>query len=98
MGTDTADESQRTEVLDAETKRLRDEAAKAVDRALGRNLRTARIHEGYSQGELADLVGMNQKTIGRLERGERPMTMDQMYKLCLVLKIKPSTLMAEVGI
>lgn len=73
-----------------------------IDRALGAELRGWRNKRGKSQEELASIANMDKKTVGRLERGERPMTMTQLYKLCQALDVKPSQLIdaveREIGI
>ncbi|MEV0031385.1 helix-turn-helix transcriptional regulator [Nocardia sp. NPDC050793] len=79
-----------------------DAEAKRIDIALGAELRGLRSKRGLSQDELAKASGISKRTIVRLESGERPMGMDQLYKLCRALRIKPSQLInaveAEVGI
>lgn len=61
-----------------------------------------RARRGWSQEVLAEKTGYNKKTITRLERGERAMTMAQLYKICTAFGIRPSRLVTaaeqEVGI
>lgn len=61
-----------------------------------------RARRGWSQEVLAEKTGYNKKTITRLERGERAMTMAQLYKICTAFGIRPSQLVTaaeqEVGI
>src|SRR4051812_50218933 len=62
--------------------------AKATDRvsAFGRILRRARHCAGLSQQRLADLSGVSQTTISRLERGKAPRTpIDRVLALQAVL-------------
>ncbi len=74
----------------------------AINEAIGAELRALRSRRRWNQVELADAIGVDKKTIGRLERGERSMTITQMYKICKVFGIKPSHLLGsaegEVGI
>lgn len=72
------------------------ELLKAIDQAIGKQLRAVRRSRTGTQGdemsqeELADLVGWDRKTIGRLERGERSMTMAQLHQLAHALGVMPS--------
>ncbi|MGW2662812.1 helix-turn-helix domain-containing protein [Nocardia tengchongensis] len=79
-----------------------DEDTKRIDAALGAELRGLRAKRGMTQQALADAANMNKKTVQRLESGERPMTMSQLYRFCRVLGVKPSQLVnameTEVGI
>lgn len=73
-----------------------------LDAALGAEVRAMRARRGWSQEALAGRTGYNKKTITRLERGERAMTMAQMYKICKAFGIRPSELVGaaekEIGI
>lgn len=73
-----------------------------LDAALGAEVRAMRARRGWSQEALADRTGYNKKTITRLERGERAMTIAQMYKICKAFGIRPSELVGaaekEIGI
>ncbi|WP_175648047.1 helix-turn-helix domain-containing protein [Nocardia donostiensis] len=73
-----------------------------LDAALGAEVRALRARRGWSQEVLAEHAGYNKKTITRLERGERAMTMAQLYKICKVFGVRPSELVTaaekEVGI
>lgn len=79
-----------------------DTDTKAIDIALGAELRGLRAKRGLAQERLAQMVGMNKKTIQRLEAGARPMDMDQLYRICRALGVRPSVLIdaveKEVGI
>lgn len=48
---------------------------------IGNNLRVTRVAAGYSQEELADLVGVTRQTIGLIEAGKY----NPSLKLCLLL-------------
>ena len=55
-------------------------------------LRKQRIKADQSQEELANLAGIDRKTINRIENGHFSPTLDTITRLCIVLKITPSTL------
>ena len=55
-------------------------------------LRKHRIKADQSQEELANLAGIDRKTINRIENGHFSPTLDTITRLCIVLKITPSTL------
>lgn len=50
------------------------------------NFRKARKHLGYTQGELAELWGVDIKSIGRWERGE--VAIPTLVYFCLTLMLK----------
>ncbi|MEU4310963.1 helix-turn-helix transcriptional regulator [Nocardia sp. NPDC024068] len=85
----------------AEPERATGEEAR-LDTALGAEVRAIRARRGWSQEVLAEKTGYNKKTIARLERGERAMTIAQMYKICRAFDIRPSDLLGaaekEAGI
>ncbi|MGW0181461.1 helix-turn-helix domain-containing protein [Nocardia sp. NPDC003345] len=85
----------------AEPERATGEEAR-LDAALGAEVRAIRARRGWSQEALAERTGYNKKTIARLERGERAMTIAQMYKICRAFEIRPSELLGtaekEAGI
>lgn len=51
------------------------------DLQVGNNLKVARITAGFTQEELADLVGVTRQTIGLIEAGKY----NPSLKLCLLL-------------
>ncbi|KZM70786.1 helix-turn-helix transcriptional regulator [Nocardia terpenica] len=67
-----------------------------VNKAVGIELRVLRTRRGWNQEQLAEAIGVDKKTIGRLERGDRSMTMGQMYRICKAFGIKPSQLVGSV--
>lgn len=46
-------------------------------KVIGRNLRAARKKAEFTQEKAAELLGMSTLHYGRLERGERPVSLDQ---------------------
>jgi transcriptional regulator with XRE-family HTH domain len=62
---------------------------------LAKNLRTLRARHGLSQEALADLVGLHRTYVGSVERSERNVSLDNIEKLALALKVDISTLLSE---
>lgn len=73
-----------------------------INRALGAELRGWRNKRRMTLDDLEAASGVSKRTLSRLEAGERPMDMRQMYKLCIALRIRPSQLInameEEVGV
>lgn len=53
-------------------------------------LKTRRESVKLSQSALADLVGVDRKTINRIENGHFSPNLDTMIRLATVLKLKPA--------
>lgn len=62
---------------------------------LAKNLRALRARDGLSQEALADLVGLHRTYVGSIERSERNVSLDNVEKLALVLKVDISELLSE---
>jgi len=62
----------------------------AMDAAMGTVLKLLRIEKKLTLDQLAAEVGMNRKTIMRIESGERSIRMAQLYRLCIALGVMPS--------
>ncbi len=61
----------------------------------GEHLRSVRAAQGLSQEELADLSGLNRTYVGSVERGERNVSLLNIYKLATALGVAPSTLLDD---
>lgn len=70
--------------------------ARRIDRAIGIELRRWRSHRKLTQDDLAEAAEISKRTVIRLERGERPMSVAQLYRICRALEIKPSDLLSAV--
>lgn len=55
---------------------------------LGSVIHNERVHRGLSQQELADLVGIGQKTISRIENGSEGAKLDTIFRLLAVLQLE----------
>ena len=58
-------------------------------------LRKLRTDAELSQDNLAQLAGIDRKTINRIENGHFSPTLDTITRLCVVLKITPSKLLSS---
>ena len=50
-------------------------------------LKDARLAEGFTQKDLAKIIGLTQPSIARLERGEQTITLENAQKLSKTLKV-----------
>ncbi|MGY3406070.1 transcriptional regulator with XRE-family HTH domain [Bradyrhizobium sp. GM5.1] len=69
-----------------------DNNAKAIRRRFGQRLREIRTKADLSQEELADLAQLDRSYIGGVERGERNVSLINIYKIARALKLKPGDL------
>ena len=76
------------------TNSLRSLSAKSAkqQKIVATELRKQRINAEFSQDELAQRAGIDRKTINRIENEHFSPTLDTITRLCVVLKITPSTL------
>lgn len=51
------------------------------------NIKLMRIKSGLTQSQLAKAIGVTQSTIARWESGNRPITVDQLYKIAHALNV-----------
>ena len=68
----------------------------SVLRKFGEGLRRYRKKAGLTQEALGGLAGIERGHIGAMERGENNVTLVSMVKLCDVLKVNPSDLLADL--
>lgn len=66
-------------------------------RAFGARLRQLRRARGVSQDELANLAGLHRTYIGGVERGERNISLDAIWKLADALETAPGELFLTPG-
>jgi len=64
---------------------------------LGASIRARRKALNMSQEALADHAGVDRSHMGKIERGERNVTMLNVAKLADALSCKPSDLLADAG-
>ena len=58
-------------------------------------VRDLRTYAELRQDNLAQLAGIDRKTINRIENGHFSPTLDTITRLCVVLKITPSNLLSS---
>lgn len=64
---------------------------------LGGVIRAERLTRGLSQEELAHASGIDRSHMGKIERGERNVTILNLARIARVLKLRPSSLMDAAG-
>lgn len=57
------------------------------------NIREARRKAGISQVRLGELIGLDQSGVSRIERGERPVTVDLLRSIARALGMRPADLL-----
>ena len=62
---------------------------------LARNLRLLRGERGLSQEALADLAGLHRTYVGSIERSERNVSLDNIYRLAASLDVTVARLLTE---
>ena len=62
-------------------------AVRHVRKFLGQRLRTLRKQRSLSQERLGDRSGLSGKFIGEVERGEKSISMDSLYRVAQALEI-----------
>lgn len=65
--------------------------------ALGEAIRSRRQHLGMSQEALAYVSGVDRSHMGKIERGERNVTLLNIDRIAKALNAKPSELLAKCG-
>lgn len=64
---------------------------------LGEAVRASRKALGMSQEALADAAGLDRSHMGKIERGERNVTLLNVTRIAKALERKPSELMSSAG-
>ena len=65
--------------------------------ALGRVIRGVRKARGLSQEALADAAGIDRSHMGKIERGERNVTILNIARIAAALNAQPSQILREAG-
>lgn len=69
----------------------------AVRSAFGKRLREVRLSFEISQEELAHRSGLDRSYVGQVERGERNLTLENIYRLAEGLRIPAASLVVELN-
>ncbi|MGN6259921.1 MAG: helix-turn-helix domain-containing protein [Ralstonia sp.] len=59
------------------------------------NVRRRRLELGLSQEELAEKAGVHRTYVGMLERAEKNVTIYNIERIAIALKVEPSTLLQK---
>ena len=60
---------------------------------LGKKIRDRREDLDYSQKDMANLIPMNQSNYSKIERGVQEPSMEQLRRICQILKLDPRYLL-----
>jgi len=66
---------------------MSERAVQHVRKFLGQRVRALRKQRGFSQGRLGDRAGLSGKFIGEVERGEKSISIDSLYRVSVALEI-----------
>ena len=67
-----------------------------IQRRFGFKLRSFRLKMGLSQEDLADKAGLHRTYIGGIERGERNISLVNMFKLARAMDLRLDELLAGI--
>ena len=63
-------------------------------KVIGRNIRKARVQAGLTQEQTAEKLRISQLHFGRLERGDRPASLEQLAGIARVLNVPTAELLS----
>jgi transcriptional regulator with XRE-family HTH domain len=63
--------------------------------AFGGNIRRVRESRGWSQEQLAEMSGLHRTYVGSVERGERNISLDNIWVLADALHVAPADLITS---
>ena len=66
--------------------------------AFGLVIRDLRIKKNLSQEAFADLAGVDRSYMGRIERGEKNITLAKIYEVCGALGMTPAQVFQRIDI
>lgn len=70
-------------------------AGHEVSAVVGGRIRRVRLERGMSQRELATMVGVVQAAVSFWERGQRPITVDDLALVAAALQVRRADLLPE---
>lgn len=70
--------------------------SQAVRRSFGTRVRTIRSSASLSQEELALRCGLDRSYVGQVERGERNISLENIYRIAEGLCVPPGTLLGAL--
>lgn len=69
---------------------------KTPKQTIASRIKIARIDNELSQQALAELAGIDRKTINRIENGHFSPSMDTYFRICKSLGVKPAQLLDRI--
>ncbi|WP_197715217.1 helix-turn-helix domain-containing protein [Nocardioides baekrokdamisoli] len=69
-----------------------DELALQRRRAFGAKVRSLRLEHGLSQEALGHTAGLDRTYVGGVERGERNISLDNIWRVAVALDVQPQDL------
>lgn len=70
--------------------------AMSIDEQVGERVHAAMWRQRRQQIEVAPAVGMNQSTLSRKIRGQRPWSVEEIYRIAEELGVDPTELLPEI--
>lgn len=67
-----------------------------IDKIISNRFKTLREKAGYTQQDIADLMGMELVRIKIIEQGRHPISATNIYYLCFILNCKPDELFPPI--
>lgn len=64
---------------------------------IGRNIKTARTTQEMTQGQLAEILSLENVTVSRIETGAQLPSIDRLDEIAKALKVSLTTLLADTG-
>ncbi|QZI72797.1 helix-turn-helix domain-containing protein [Pseudomonas protegens] len=72
--------------------------AKRVYQVLGAQLRQCRNNAGVTQDDIATAIGVDRRHYGRLESGQKKVSIARLIEICEFLKIDPGQLVTKISL
>lgn len=69
-----------------------------IKKQIGANIQKFRKQLGWSQQELADLMGLSRTSIINIESGRHGLPLTEFYKLCCLFVIPPNDIFPKIKI
>ena len=70
--------------------------AKRIYQVLGAQLRQCRNNAGVTQDDIAAAIGVDRRHYGRVESGQKKLSIPRLVEICEFLKIDPGPLVSKV--
>ncbi len=64
--------------------------------SLGELVGSHRTNRGISQENMAVLLGISRRSLSRIENNEVPLTLELLFKMAVVFRVRPSYLLQEL--